>query len=151
MAKAKSKQIQVVTGAQEYFKGVGVIPYVGPEKKKKRNPLAFRWYNANKEIQGRSMRNHLRFALAWWHTLGGTGADPFGLPTKQFPWLTASDPVQQAKEKMDAGFELITKLGLPFYCFHDYDLIAEGDSLKESTKRLEVISDYALAKQKDSE
>jgi xylose isomerase len=72
------------------------------------------------------------------------------LPTKHFPWLTASDPLQQAKEKMDAGFELITKLGLPFYCFHDYDLIAEGDSLKESTKRLEVISDYALAKQKAS-
>jgi xylose isomerase len=149
MANAPSKQVQIVTGDQEYFKGVGAIQYAGAGKKK-RKTNAIRWYDADKEIQGKSMREQLRFALAWWHTLCGTGGDPFGLPTKQFPWLTATDPIQQAKDKMDAGFELITKLGLPFYCFHDYDLIAEGDTLNESTKRLEVISDYALKKQKAS-
>jgi xylose isomerase len=96
------------------------------------------------------MKEHFRFAVAWWHALGNTGMDPFGAPTKHYPWLIASDPMEQARDKMDAGFELISKLGIPFYCFHDYDLIAEGATLKESTKRIESISDYALQKQQES-
>ena len=151
MAKKRLKAIELTIGAQEYFSGVGRIVFEGPVKsKKKQHPLAFRWYDENREVRGKTMREHLKFALAWWHTLGGNGADPFGLPTKQLPWLEASDPVQQAKDKLDAGFELMSKLGIPFYCFHDYDLVAEGDSVKESTRRLEAIGTYALAKQKAS-
>ncbi len=96
------------------------------------------------------MKEHFKFAVAWWHTLCGTGGDPFGAGTKNFPWLAKSDPIEQAKEKMDAGFEFITKLGIPYYCFHDYDFVAEGPTLSESQKRLEQITDYALEKQKAS-
>lgn len=136
--------VAVTTGAKEYFKGIGQIPFEGPESD---NPMAFRWYDANRVIQGKTMQEHLRFAVAWWHTLGGTGGDPFGAPTKHFPWLGASDPLEEARHKMDAGFEFITKMGIPFYCFHDFDLVAEGNSLSESQQRLELITDYALEKQ----
>ncbi len=104
----------------------------------------------NLMIGGKSMKDHLRFAVAYWHTFCGTGLDPFGAATKNFPWLRSSDPIQQAKDKMDAAFEFITKLGVPFYCFHDFDLVQEGKDLNESAKRLEIISDYALEKQKAS-
>jgi len=137
----------VTTGAKEYFKGIGQIPFEGPESD---NPLAFRWYDAQRVVQGKTMQDHLRFAVAWWHTLGGTGGDPFGAPTKKFPWLGAADPLEEARHKMDAGFEFITKMGIPFYCFHDFDLVAEGDSLAESGRRLEQITDYALEKQQAS-
>lgn len=147
MAKHKLHPVTLTVGKREYFKGVPQIPCDGPSKKKKFDPLSFRWYNADQVVGGKTMREHLRFAMAWWHTLGGHGADPFGLPTKKFPWTEAPDPMQHAKDKMDAGFELMSKLGIPFYCFHDYDLIAEGQSLKESTKRLHAIADYALEKQ----
>ncbi|MEL7220625.1 MAG: xylose isomerase [Bacteroidota bacterium] len=139
---------QVVLGDKEYFKGVSKIQYEGRQSK---NPLAFKWYDENKVVAGKTMKEHFRFAIAYWHTLCGTGGDPFGPGTKSFPWATAAaDPYQAAKDKMDAGFEFITKIGAPFYCFHDFDLIDEGDSLNESTKRLEFISDYALEKQKAS-
>lgn len=137
----------VTIGAKEYFKGIGQIPFEGPESD---NPLAFRWYDAQRVVQGKTMQDHLRFAVAWWHTLGGTGGDPFGAPTKKFPWLGAADPLEEARHKMDAGFEFITKMGIPFYCFHDFDLVAEGDSLAESGRRLEQITDYALEKQQAS-
>ncbi|MEZ4925269.1 MAG: xylose isomerase [Saprospiraceae bacterium] len=140
-------EIQLCIGQKEYFKSIGRIPYEGAETT---NPLAFRWYDENRQVGGKSMQEHLRFALAWWHTLCGTGGDPFGSGTKLFPWLESRDPLQQARDKMDAGFELITKLGIPFYCFHDYDLVAEGDSLSESERRLQAISDYALQKQGES-
>jgi xylose isomerase len=96
------------------------------------------------------MEQHMRFAIAYWHTFCGTGGDPFGPGTKNFPWSTAGDPVQRAKDKMDAAFEFITKIGAPFYCFHDYDLIEEASTLKESEKRLRIIVDYAKEKQKAS-
>lgn len=142
-----TSMINLTIGSREYFKGIGKIAYEGPESK---NPFAFKWYDENRIVAGKPMREHLRFAVAWWHTLGGTGADPFGAPTKKLPWLEAADPIQQAKDKMDAGFEFITKLGVPFYCFHDYDLVAEGDTLSESRRRLDAITDYALQKQQES-
>ncbi len=137
----------VTIGKKEYFKGIGRIPFEGPESD---NPLAFRYYDENRAVQGKTMKEHFRFAVAWWHTLCGTGGDPFGPGTKAFPWMKSKDPMDQAKDKMDAGFEFITKMGIPFYCFHDYDLVAEGDTLKESGKRLEKITDYAAEKQKAS-
>lgn len=139
--------IQLTKGAKEYFPKIGKIPFEG---RKTDNPLAFRFYDENQKVGGKTMREHFKFAVAWWHTLCGTGSDPFGMPTKSFPWLSATDPIQQAKDKMDAGFEFITKLGVPYYCFHDYDLVAEGANLKESQQRLEIVTDYALEKQKAS-
>ena len=140
--------MNIITGKTAYFKNIGRIPFEG---KSSDNPLAFRWYNENQLVGGKTMKDHLRFAVAWWHTLCGTGGDPFGAPTKSFPWLSATDPLQLAKEKMDAGFEFITKMGIPYYCFHDFDFIAEGATLTESRKRLDMITDYALEKQQESE
>ena len=136
-----------LTGNAEYFKGIDKIQFEGKESD---NPLAFKYYDENRVVAGKTMKEHFRFAIAYWHTFTGVGADPFGAPTQQFPWLTNSDPLQQAKDKMDAAFEFITKIGAPYYCFHDFDLIAEGATLAESTKRLELITDYAREKQKAS-
>ena len=134
-----------LTGDTEYFKGIGKIQYEG---RASTNPMAFKWYDETRKVGEKTMKEHFRFAIAYWHTFCGTGGDPFGMPTKAFPWLKAPDPIQQAKDKMDAAFEFITKIGLPFYCFHDYDLVAEADTLAESEKRLDIITDYALEKQK---
>lgn len=131
-------------GEKEYFKGIGKIEFEGRESD---NPLAFKYYDENKVVAGKTMKEHFRFAVAYWHTLTGTGGDPFGPGTKAFPWAVSSDPYQNAKDKMDAAFEFITKLGVPYYCFHDFDLIDEGDSLAESEKRLDFITDYAKEKQ----
>ncbi len=137
----------IVTGAQEYFKGIGKIPFEGKDSD---NPLAFKYYNASQKVGGKTMEEHFRFAICYWHSFTGLGADPFGAPTQDFPWLRNSDPMQQAKDKMDAAFEFITKIGAPYFCFHDFDLIAEGDSLAESEKRLDFITDYAAEKMKAS-
>lgn len=147
MKSFNSTPITVSLGEKEFFKGIGRIPFEGPESD---NPLAFRWYDENRMVGKQTMKEHFKFAVAWWHTLCGTGGDPFGAGTKNFPWLVKSDPLEQAKDKMDAGFEFITKLGLPYYCFHDFDLIAEGATLAESQKRMEAITDYALQKQQAS-
>ncbi|MEZ4810089.1 MAG: xylose isomerase [Allomuricauda sp.] len=133
----------VTIGNKEFFKGIGKIPFEG---KGSDNPLSFKYYDENKKVGGKTMKEHFRFAIAYWHTFTGVGADPFGAPTQEFPWLTNSDPIQQAKDKMDAAFEFITKIGAPYYCFHDFDLIAEGGTLAESEKRLQMITDYAQEK-----
>jgi xylose isomerase len=139
--------MQVITGDKPYFKNVGQIKYEGP---KTDNPLAFRYYNADQVVAGKTMTEHFRFAVAYWHTLCGVGGDPFGPGTKRFPWDNAANPIQDAKDKMDAAFEFITKIGIPYYCFHDFDLVQEGPTLKESERRLTKITDYALEKQKAS-
>ncbi|MEM6522610.1 MAG: xylose isomerase [Bacteroidota bacterium] len=134
-------------GNKEYFEGIDIIKYEGTTTD---NPLAFRYYDASRKVAGKTMADHFRFAIAYWHTFCGTGGDPFGPGTKNFPWLASSDPYQRAKDKMDAAFEFITKIGASFYCFHDFDLIEEGRDHNESTKRLDFITDYALEKQKES-
>ena len=139
--------MKLAIGNKEYFKGIKPIKFEG---KNTDNPLAFRYYNPNQKIGKKTMEQHLRFAVAYWHTFGGTGGDPFGAPTKIFPWLQSTDPIQRAYDKMDAAFEFITKIGIPFYCFHDYDLIDEASTLKESEARLERIVAYAKKKQKES-
>ena len=130
-------------GEKEYFKGVGTIKYEGPESD---NPFAFKYYDEKKVVAGKSMKDHFRFACAYWHTLCNTGGDPFGPGVKVFPWDAAKEPVQRAKDKMDAAFEFITKLGLPYYCFHDFDLVEEGNTIQESEDRLAKITDYAKEK-----
>lgn len=135
----------VLLGDKEYFKGIGKIQFEGKESD---NPMAFKYYDENKVVAGKSLKDHFRFAVAYWHTFCGTGGDPFGPGTKEFPWSTANNAEQAAKDKLDAAFEFITKLGVPYYCFHDFDMADEASSFKESERRLQLASDYALEKQK---
>ncbi len=136
--------MSIVTGNKEYFPGIGKIAYEGRESD---NPLAFKWYDENAVVGGKTMKETLRFAIAYWHTFCGTGGDPFGGQTHFFPWFEGADADARAKNKMDAAFEFITKVGAPYYCFHDYDLVEEGDNFAESTRRLQAIVDYAKEKQ----
>jgi len=139
--------MKVTKGDKEYFKGIGPIKFEGKESD---NPLAFKYYNPKQKVGKKTMEEHFRFAIAYWHTFCGNGGDPFGAPTKNFPWLTSDDAVQRGLDKMDAAFEFITKIGAPFYCFHDYDLVDEAPTLKESEQRLQKVVAYAKQKQKES-
>ena len=130
-----------------FFPSIGKIPYEGPQSK---NPLAFRWYDASREVAGKTLKDHLRFSVAYWHSFCGTGSDPFGRGTRLFPWDDVSDTFDKAKIRMDYAFEFISKLGIPFYCFHDFDLVDEGAGIPESEKRLQVMVDYARHKQAES-
>ncbi|UJH68543.1 xylose isomerase [Allomuricauda sp. SCSIO 65647] len=136
-----------VLGNTEYFKGIGEIQYEGKDSD---NPLAYKFYDPELMVAGKTMREHFKFAMAYWHTLCGTGGDPFGPGTKDFPWATASDPLEAAKEKADAAFEFITKMGFDYYCFHDYDLVDEANTLAESEKRVLQTVDYLKEKMKAS-
>jgi xylose isomerase len=131
----------------EYFKSIQRIKYEGRETD---NPLAFRWYDETKIVAGKTMKEHFRFAVAYWHSFCGTGVDPFGPGTKTFPWDTKNDAIGRAKDKADAAFEFITKLGVPYYCFHDVDMVDEAENLTAYRKRLDVVSDYVLEKQKET-
>ncbi|MBI9065087.1 MAG: xylose isomerase [Marinilabiliaceae bacterium] len=130
----------------EYFPGIGKIEYEGRESK---NPLAFRWYNPEQVIAGKTMKEHLRFAIAYWHTFCGEGGDPFGPGTKVFPWDKGSTQLDKAKARMDAAFEFFTKIGAPYYCFHDTDLVGDG-SVFEIEERLSQIIPIAQQYQKET-
>jgi xylose isomerase len=137
----------VITGQKEFFKGVGQIRYEGPGSG---SPLAYRWYDANKVVGGKTMKDHLRFAVAYWHSFVGNGSDPFGEPTHLYPWNEKTDAIGRAKDKMDAAFEFITKLDLPFYCFHDVDVVDYTNDIADNEKRLQTMTEYAKEKQKAS-
>ncbi len=137
----------ILTGKKEYFPGISKIQFEGPDSS---NPLAFKYYDPDKVVAGKAMKDHFRFAVAYWHTFCGTGADPFGPGTIDFPWDTSNDAMQAAKDKLDAAFEFITKLGVPFYCFHDRDIAPEGDTVQKSEKNLKTIIDLAQVKQEAS-
>jgi len=130
-------------GNKEYFPGIGQIRYEGPESK---NPLAFRWYDENRLVGGKTMKEHLRFAVAYWHSFCAEGSDPFGPGTKTFPWSGISDPMDAARAKMDAAFEFTSKMNIPFYCFHDVDVVGDG-SVFEIEKRLTRMIDFAKERQ----
>jgi xylose isomerase len=119
----------------QYF-DVPKIPYEGPSSK---NPLAFRHYNADELVEGKPMKEHLRFAVAWWHTFCGTGSDPFGPGCAVRPWDDGSNSLEMALKKVDVAFEFMEKLGVPFYCFHDRDVAPEGKDLRESNKNLDAV------------
>jgi xylose isomerase len=135
----------VLTGNKEYFKGVGEIKFEGQQSD---NPLAFRWYDENQVVGGKKMKDHFKFACAYWHSFCGSGADPFGDPTHLFPWNTNNDVIGRAKDKMDAAFEFITKMNMQYYCFHDLDVVDYSDDVAENEKRLQTMVDYAKEKQK---
>ncbi len=139
--------MNVLLGSKEYFKGIPQIKYEGLDSD---NPLAFRWYNENKIVAGKTMKAHFRFACAYWHSFCNEGSDPFGSGTHQFAWNEKSDPIERAKGKMDAAFEFITKMNLPYYCFHDVDLVDYETDIKENDRRLQTIVAYAKQKQADS-
>ncbi len=139
--------MNVLLGLKEYFKNISKIEYEGKESD---NPLAYRWYDKNKIISGKTMEEHFKFAISYWHIFNGIGSDFFSQGSQLLPWLTNSNIYEQAKDKADAAFEFITKLDIPYFCFHDYDLINEGNTLRESERRLEHITDYIKEKQKDS-
>ncbi len=131
----------------EYFKSVEKVKYEGVDTD---NPFAYRWYDERKVIGGKTMKDWLRFACAYWHSFCGTGADPFGVPTHIHPWDKKSDAIERGKDKADAAFEFMTKLGLPFYCFHDYDAVDHSGTLSENEGRLQKITAYLVEKQKET-
>ena len=137
----------IVTGNQEFYKGIAAISFEGKESD---NPLAFKYYNPDQVVMGKTMKEHFRFAIAYWHSFCGQGGDPFGPGTQQFPWDQSSDPIQRAKDKADAAFEFITKMGFEYYCFHDTDLVDEAPTLAENEKRLQTLAEYLATKQKAS-
>jgi len=139
--------MQVLFGDKEYFKGTNQIKYEGPESD---NPFAFRWYDENRVVAGKTLKDHFRFACAYWHSFVNEGGDPFGPGTHIFEWNKKADAVERAKDKMDAAFEFITKMNLPFYCFHDLDIVDYTTDVKDNDKRLQTMVDYAKQKQKNS-
>jgi len=127
-----------------YFPSVGKIKFEGKESK---NPLAFRYYDPEKVVYGKTMAEWFKFSMAWWHSLCADGGDPFGGGTQDHPWVGAEDALEAAKNKMDAGFEFMEKIGIKYYCFHDIDLVSEGDSIEEYEANLKAIVQYAKEKQ----
>lgn len=134
-------------GTTEFFKDIDQIPYEGKDSD---NPLAFKYYNPTEKVGDKTMRDFLRFAVAYWHTFNEQGGDPFGWGTRTYPWMKYDDPIDRARAKMDAAFEFITKLQVPFYCSHDVDVVDEANSIRESEKRMQTMVEYAKRKQEQS-
>lgn len=132
---------------KEYFKAIDPIKFEGKESD---NPLAFKYYNPSQIVAGKTMREHFKFAIAYWHTFCGQGSDPFGPGTQNFAWDQSSDPIQAAKDKADAAFEFIGKMGFDYFCFHDYDLIQEAPTFAESERRLATIVDCIKQKKEET-
>ena len=132
---------------KEYFAGIGKIKFEGKESK---NPLAFRYYDAEKVVAGKKMKDWLKFAMAWWHTLCAEGGDQFGGGTKAFPWAKGANAVEIAKQKVDAGFEFMQKIGIEYFCFHDVDLVSEGSSIEEYESNLKEVVAYIKQKQAET-
>ncbi len=137
----------VTTGNKEFFKEISQVKFEGLQSD---NPLAFRWYDENQVLAGKTLKEHLRFACAYWHSFNGSGADPFGEPTHLFAWDEKKDPIERAKDKMDAAFEFITKMNLPYYCFHDVDVVDYTNNVADNEKRLQILTAYAKQKQQES-
>jgi xylose isomerase len=130
-----------------FFKNIPQVKYEGPETD---NPFAYRWYDENKVVGGKTMKEHFKFACAYWHSFVGSGSDPFGGPTHLFPWDEAGDVLERARAKADAAFEFIHKLNLPYYCFHDVDVVEYGDDILENDRRLQAMTDYLKGKQEET-
>ncbi|MEJ7679976.1 MAG: xylose isomerase [Segetibacter sp.] len=136
--------MSVLIGEKEFFKGIDQIKYEGPESD---NPMAFHWYDENKMIGGKTMKEFLKFSCAYWHSFNNEGSDPFGPGTHIFPWNEKSDAIGRAKDKMDAAFEFMTKLGMEYYCFHDVDVVDYTNDIADNERRLQTMVEYAKEKQ----
>ena len=139
--------LNVIVGDKEYFPGIQKIKFEGKDSD---NPLSFKYYDPEKLVNGKPMKEHFRFATAYWHTFCGTGGDPFGPGTKIYPWDVTNDPIQSAHQRLDAAFEFFTKLGTEFFCFHDRDMSPERKDVKETNKLLQDFSELAKYKQEES-
>ena len=139
--------INLTLGEKEYFPSIKRIEFEGRDSD---NPLAFKFYNSEKIVSGKPMREHLKFAVAYWHTFCGTGGDPFGPGTKYFPWNVSGNQMEAAYARLDAAFEFFSKLGVDYYCFHDRDLAPEGNNPTESVKYLQQLTQAAKRKQEES-
>lgn len=139
--------MHTLSKTRTYFKSIPVIPFEGPESD---NPLAFRWYDENRVVAGKTLKEHFRFACAYWHSFNGTGSDPFGGATHIFPWDQGNDVLDRARQKADAAFEFMSKLSLPFYCFHDVDVVEYGHDIEENDRRLKTITTYLREKQEET-
>lgn len=135
------------TKTQSFFSTINKIQYEGRESS---NPLAFKWYDENRVVAGKTLKEHLRFAMAYWHTLCNTGDDPFGSSTETFAWNKSENAIARAKDKMDAGFEFMSKLSIPYYCFHDVDMVDEAPTLAEFEQRIQTMVEYAKQKQEET-
>ena len=131
-------------GQREHFPGIGRIAYEGPASD---NPLAYKAYDAERVVAGRTMREHLRFSVCYWHTFCADGSDPFGPGTRTYSWDSRSEPLAAAEDRLDAAFEFCTKLGVPYYCFHDRDMSPEGRSVAESEAHLQHMVSLARERQ----
>ena len=136
-----------IIGQKEFFKGIDQINFEGEESD---NPFSYRFYDKEKVVLGKPMKEHFKFAVAYWHSFVNSGNDPFGIGTKKYPWMESKDVKQRSYQKMDAAFEFISKLDLEYFCFHDFDLVDEGKTISESERRLDDISDYCILKMKNS-
>ncbi|WP_207494785.1 xylose isomerase [Aridibaculum aurantiacum] len=139
--------MSVLIGNKEYFKGIDQIKYEGPESD---NPMAFRWYDENKVVAGKTLKEHFKFSCAYWHSFVNDGSDPFGGGTHVFEWNEKADPIERAKDKMDAAFEFMTKMNLNYYCFHDVDVVDYTNDINENDRRLQAMVEYAKQKQQES-
>ncbi|GAA4728996.1 xylose isomerase [Flavisolibacter ginsenosidimutans] len=135
------------TETKQYFKNIPQVRYEGVESD---NPFAFRWYDENKVVAGKTLKEHFKFACAYWHSFNAAGTDPFGGPTHIFPWDASGDPLERAYAKADAAFEFITKMSLPYYCFHDVDVVDYTDDINDNDKRLQAVTDYLKQKQAET-
>ena len=130
---------------KEYFPSIGKIPFEGPASK---NPLAFHYYEPDRVVLGKKMKDWLRFAMCWWHTLGQASGDQFGGQTRSYAWDKGETPYARARAKADAGFEIMQKLGIEYFCFHDVDIVEDTDDIAEYEARMKDITDYLLEKMK---
>lgn len=134
-------------GNREYFPGISRIEYEGPESD---NPLAFKAYDADRVVGNKTMREHLRFAICYWHTFCADGGDPFGPGTRSRPWSESNDPLEAAEGKLDAAFEFFSKMTVPYFCFHDRDMAPEGASVAESEKNLQHLVERVKPRQEET-
>jgi len=139
--------MKIITGDKPFFKEIGQVKFEGVTSD---NPFAFRWYDESRIVAGKPMKDWLRFACAYWHSFVGSGGDPFGEPTHLYPWNEKTDAIERAKDKMDAAFEFITKMNIPYYCFHDVDVVDYTNDVRENDRRLQALVAYAKQKQADS-
>jgi xylose isomerase len=135
------------TTVKTFFSNIDKIKFEGRESD---NPLAFKWYDEDLVIAGKTLKEHMRFSMAYWHTLCNKGGDPFGAPTESFAWDKNENVILRAKDKMDAAFEFMDKLGIPYYCFHDLDIVDEAPTLEEFEKRIQIMVEYAKQKQAET-
>ena len=132
---------------KDYFKNIDSIKFEGKESD---NPLSYKYYDPNRKVMGKSLRDHFKFAMCYWHSMNDNGTDPFGRLTNLYPWNQETDVLKQAKNRADAAFEFLQKMGFDYFCFHDIDLIQEAPTLLETEKRIDQILGYIKEKQKET-